>query len=312
MRGSKNKIFLEKIKGKTVFVTGGSGFIGKHLVRLLNEYCDVIVLSRKTKIKGQKTAMADITDNKALLNSVKKFDFDLVFHVAGNTVTPHRTNDLDHFSINAIGTKNILELCQKKEVNQIIYSSSMEVYGNPLYFPVDETHPKIPVSYYGLSKLMGEHYCHEYFKQYGICSTILRYSYVYGPGLPDYRAIPLFIMKAFANEPLHLHNKGTTSTDYVFVKDVSMANILAASNEKAKNQVLNIGSGNETSIEELANSIIKIIGSGTILKISGGMGIPKKFVLDITKAKKILKFYPMTSLPEGLKKQIDYIITSKS
>ena len=301
----------EKLAGKTILITGGTGFIGSPLVQALSPHCDVVVLSRDKKIKGIRTIHADISNLSDLVNSAEKTDIDLVFHVAGNTVTPSHTRDIDHFSINALGTKNLLELCLKKDVEQMIYSSSMEVYGNPLSLPVSETDPKIPGSYYGMSKWTGEHYCQEFRKQYGLNTTILRYSYVYGPNLPDFRVISRFIRNALEERPLVLHNSGRSTTDYVFVKDVVSSNILAASHKNAINQDFNIGSGTETSVEDLAYEITEITGRGTVQHLPRDQERAPRFVFDISKAKKALDFVPGYSLHEGLKEQIQYMINAK-
>ena len=296
---------INKLAGKKVLITGGTGFIGKNLVNTLKDYCDVLVLSRNTKCQGVKTVNADITDKNALFNALNKIEIDLVFHIAGNTITPNHTNDLDHFSINSLGTRNLLELCLEKETERIIYSSSVEVYGNPLHSPIKETHPIIPISYYGMSKWIGEQYCQEFFKQYGLNSTILRYSYVYGPRLPDFRVISRFIKNALEEKPLLLHNCGKSSTDYVFVGDVVLSNILAASNKNAVNQVFNIGSGVETSVEELAHIIINLAGKGCVQHIPNEQNVTKKFIYDISHAKNILKLCPEYSLSRGLKEQME-------
>jgi UDP-glucose 4-epimerase len=185
----------------------------------------------------------------------------------------------------------------------------MEVFGNPLYFPVDEKHPKLPCTDYGLSKWMGEEYCRQYYSAYGISSTILRYSYVYGPGLPPYRVISRFIRNALENQPLLLNDGGKDITDYIFVRDVVLANILAVTHVKSHCNDFNIGSGTPTSIEELARTIIRVIGKGTKEKVSGGIRPVKKFVFNIAKAQKLMNYQPEYSLSAGLKEQINEMIT---
>jgi len=299
--------YAEKLAGKTVLITGGTGFIGSPLVQALRPHCDVMVLSRNKKVKGVRTVHADITNISDLLNSIKKTEIDLVFHMAGNTVTPHHTNDLEHFSINSLGTKNLLSLSLKKDIEQIIYSSSMDVYGDPLSLPVTEDHPTIPLSFYGMSKMLGEHYCSEFFKQYGQKFTTLRYSYVYGPGLPDYRVISRFITNVLEEKPLVLNNAGKSTTDYIFVKDVVASNILAAINKKSNNQAFNIGTGVETSVKELAHHIIKLMGQGTLQYKPDDLNNTKGFFLDISKAKSRLGFIPVYSLRDGLNEQVKYM-----
>jgi len=297
----------EIIRGNTILITGGTGFIGQHLVKTLSKCCDMIVLSRKGKLSGVTTVNIDLTNGDAVRNGLKPYPVDLVFHVAGNTITPNHRNDLDHFSVNAIGTKNLLDVCRQKDVRQIVYSSSMEVYGQAQYVPVSETHPKVPETYYGMSKLMGELYCKEYARSYGINSTILRYSYVYGPGLPEFRVISRFIRNVIEGYPLHLFDGGKKTTDFVFVKDIVTANILSVTNKNVINEEYNIGSGTSTSIEDIAKCIIKIMGTGNILYDPDEKTTPNKFIFDISKARNQMNFIPAFSLGEGLKEQINYM-----
>jgi UDP-glucose 4-epimerase len=300
---------IKKIREKDVLITGGTGFIGSHLVRELADQCNVITISRTKKNSRITTVKADITNMRSLEYSLKKTDIDLVFHAAGCTNTPNHTSGSSFFSINAIGTKNILEICRQKNVRQMVYSSTMEVFGNPLYFPVDEKHPKLPCTDYGLSKWMGEEYCRQYHSAYGISSAILRYSYVYGPGLPPYRVISRFIRNALENQPLILNDGGKDITDYIFVRDVVLANILAVTHVKSHCNDFNIGSGTPTSIEELAGTIIRVIGKGTKKKVSGGIQPVNKFVFNIAKAQKMMNYQPEYSLSAGLKEQINEMIT---
>jgi UDP-glucose 4-epimerase len=300
---------LNNLKGKTVLVTGGTGFIGKHLVKALEPWCKIVVLSRKGTIPGITTINADLVDRDALKNSLASVPIDLVIHGAGNTISPDHKNDLDHFAINATGTKNLLDICRQKDIGRIIYSSSMEVYGQAHNVPVAETHPIIPETYYGMSKYLGEVYCNEYARIYGVHFMALRYSYVYGPGLPEYRGISRFIRNAREGTPLRLFNAGKQATDYIFVNDVVTANILAATTENAIDQTYNIGSGVATSVDTIAKTIREIMKTGCIQYDPESAPVPPQFALDIAKAKKEMNFSPAFSLRDGLKEQINSMIT---
>jgi len=302
---------VKKIKDKTILITGGTGFIGSHLVQELDEYCDVLILSRSKKNRKKNRITADITHKSELLKSLKKIEIDVVFHNAAYTVTPEHKNGLDFILINSVGTKNLLELCRQKNIPQIIYGSTMEVFGEPHYNPVNEIHPKLPESWYGISKLVGEHFCREYSMNYGIRTTVLRYSYVYGPRLPDFRVIHRFITQAVKNDSLTVYNRGKSSTDYIYVKDVVTANILAAERTTARYEDFNIGSGTETPVEDLARAVINLVGAGKLQNIRNEKQSTTRFAFDISKAREKLKFNPIFSLREGLQEQINYIITSK-
>jgi len=300
---------LKRIEGKHVLVTGGTGFIGSHLVEALKDFCKVVILSRTRKTGGVTTINADLRDESDIYKKISDLDIDIVFHLAGNVRLPGKAKD--HLEINAIGTRNLLEVCRMKDIEVFIYSSSMSVFGNPLYLPVDEKHPKIPISFYGISKLLGEKYCDEYRRFYGINTTILRYSHVFGPRQPITWVTSIFINDALSNKSLRIYGTGKSSGDFIYVKDVVYANILAASQKNAIGEDFNIGTGKETTIEELAHAIKKLTGKGDISYIPEKNKKITRFVFDISKAKEIIGYTPQYTLEEGLLEQIEYISKRK-
>jgi UDP-glucose 4-epimerase len=295
---------LNEMKGKSALVTGGTGFIGSHLVEALKNFCRVTVLSHARKIEGVTTINIDLRNEADVLKNIADLDFDIVFHLSGNVRVPSRDTAEDHLKINARGTRNLLEACKKKRVKKFILSSSMCVFGNPLYLPVDEKHPKIPTSFYGISKLLGESYCNEYQRFYGINTVILRYSHVYGPRQYIGRVCSIFINNALNKEPLQIYGSGKSSYDFVYVKDVVDANILAACEESAIGEDFNIGSGQETSIEDLAQAIREIIPEASVNHVPDRNEGLKRFVFDISKSHNVLGYKPSYTLKEGLLRQI--------
>ena len=302
---------LKEILGKSVLVTGGTGFIGSHLVEALKDACEVIVLSRGRKMEGIKTINADLRDENNLCKEIGNLGIDIVFHLAGNVKLPGKDTAEEHLEINAAGTKNLLEACRKKDIEKIIYSSSMSVFGNPLYLPVDEKHPKIPKSFYGISKLLGEIYCNEYHDFYDLNTIILRYSDVFGPRQPMVWVTSIFINNALNNKPLQIYGSGKSSGDFVYIKDIVNANIIAASPKKAVGEDFNIGSGEETTIEELAYTIKNLTGKGDISYVSEKQDKRRMFVFDISKAKKTIGYAPQYTLEAGLLEQIEYMYKIK-
>ena len=307
MMSESTKKNLKEIGGKNVLVTGGTGFIGSHLVETLKDFCSVIVLSHTRKMKGVTILNADLRDENEIRKKMSDVDIDIVFHLAGNVKLLGKDTAEEHLEINATVTKNLLEACRRKDIEKIIYSSSMSVFGNPLYLPVDEKHPKIPKSFYGMSKFLGEIYCNEYHDFYGLDTIILRYSDVFGPGQPMVWVTSIFINNALYDKPLQIYGSGKSSSDFVYVKDVVNANILAASKKNAIGEDFNIGSGKETTIEELAYTIKKLTGKGSISYISEKNEKRRMFVFDISKAKKIIGYTPQHILEEGLLEQIKYM-----
>jgi UDP-glucose 4-epimerase len=299
---------LKEILGKSVLVTGGTGFIGSHLVDALKDFCSVIILSRRRNIEGLKTINADLRDENDICKKIGNLDIDIVFHLAGNVKSPGKETAEEYFEINARGTKNLLEACRKNDIEKIIYSSSMSVFGNPLYLPVDEKHPKIPNTFYGMSKFLGEIYCMEYRDFYDLNTIILRYSDVFGPRQPPVWVTSIFINNALNNKPLHIYGSGKSSVDFVYVKDIVTANINAASKKEAIGEDFNIGSGSGITIEELAKTIKKIMNDVKITyDPKEKNNDEKKFLFDISKAKKMLGYKPNYTIENGLFEQMDYI-----
>lgn len=158
------------MEGKNILITGGTGFIGQNLISVLESVSNVFILSHSRCHDGKNIIYGDITNIASLRKNCRNLDFDIVFHMAGSTITPQTINQGSFFDVNATGTKNILDLCREFDIEKLIYSSTMSVFGQPNHVPVDEKHPKIPVTHYGMSKLIGELYCSEFFRTYGVKS----------------------------------------------------------------------------------------------------------------------------------------------
>ena len=283
---------MSKSKKKKVLITGANGFIGSHLCEALNKKgYDVAHLGK-----------ADIRDFKEILKIFKKQKPYGVFHLAA-LLPPGENNAF--FDVNVKGTFNLLEACRLCDVKRFIYSSSMSVYGDAKYLPVDEKHPNNTSDFYGLSKLLGEELVKLYIKQYDLNAIILRYSGVYGPGKKQ-GAVANFIKNAKLDKPLTItHN---ISWDIIYIKDVVEANIMAFEKaDKLRFEIINIGSGKEINIKDLAEKIIQITGSKSKIRIlaSHGSLAPRHFYFNINKAKRLLKFKPQsydTSLKANIAK----------
>ena len=292
---------MDKIN-KIVLVTGAGGFIGFYLCQaLLNKGYKVIgvdltnskVMSDLAQNKNFKVATADVKDFNSILKIFKEYKPQAVFHMAA--VLPQESEDENpflFFDVNVRGTINIFEACRLAGVKKVIYSSSMSVYGKDIkYLPVDENHPANPSSFYGLSKLQGEEIAAVYNKKYGISAIILRYGGAQGMGRQR-GAAALFIKNAIAGTPIHVfHNM---SWDLVWIEDIVKANISALEKiNKLKFQVINIGSGKETGLKDLAYKIVKITNSKSKIELDYDKKVPKnRFFMDIKKAKKLLIYKP--------------------
>ncbi|MBA2862120.1 NAD-dependent epimerase/dehydratase family protein [Methanococcus maripaludis] len=288
-----------------ILVTGGAGFIGSHIVDLLIENGhDVSVLdnlstgNEKNLNSSAKFIKGDILDKNLDLTG-----FECVIHEAAQiNVRTSVENPVFDANINVLGTINILEKIKEYGVKKIIFSSSGgAVYGEPEYLPVDEKHAVNPLSPYGLSKFCAEEYIKLYARLYGIEYCILRYSNVYGSRqdpLGEAGVISIFIDKMKKGETPIIYGDGNQTRDFVNVKDVAKANLMALD---WKNDIVNIGYGNETSVNEL----FKIIASETgfnkdPIYEKEREGEVYRIYIDYSKAK-TLGWIPEFELENGIK-----------
>jgi UDP-glucose 4-epimerase len=301
-----------------ILVTGGAGFIGSHLVEeLLAQNHQVIVLDNLStgKVENIKPFLNKI---KFVRKDIRKLGFEklfrdveYIFHLAAN---PFVQDSIDHpiltYQINVNGTLNILEMARKFDVKNVIFASASSVYGDvpKNKLPLKETMIPNPKSPYALWKLHCEQLCQFYTKFYSLKTVCLRYFNVFGPNqYPEPKraaVVAIFIKKILNDEQPIIYGDGSQSRDFVFVKDVIQANILAM---KAKEGIYNVGSGNKTTINELVEKINGILGKDIkpIYKKERIGDVLHAFA-DITKAKRVLGYKPQYKLEEGLKITIEW------
>ena len=297
-----------------VLVTGATGFIGSHLCHeLVQKGYRVFGLSHSGNMRSIESLLqqnnfhllqADICDTGCISSMIEENNIGAVFHLAAQLPS---ADDLDDpqssFDVNVRGTLTTLHAACMNKVTKFIYSSSIDVYLEPpQYLPVDERHPTRPGTHYGVGKLAGELYGSLYSNSIKV--TVLRYSIVYGRGCKRGGAANRFIHQATNFEPLTIYGAGAQSNDFVYVGDVVQANLLAL--EQDKPGIYNIGSGEETSVKNLAQSIIKLTGSRSgIFFTHTESNKPFRFALDISLAQKALGYEPLT-LSQGLSEYIKH------
>ena len=292
-------------------VTGGAGFIGSHLTKYLikkgHDVCVVDNLRRgsfenlieiKDKIDFQEI---DILDYEKMENIAK--DVDGIFHQAALGSVPQSFKEPEeYYRVNAIGTENVLKL-GKEFGFKVVYASSSSVYGNQEIFPIKEDAEKKPLNPYGKSKLESEKFAKKY-ADMGIKVIGLRYFNVFGVGQnPNYAGVvPKFIERLVQHKPPIIFGDGNQLRNFTFVDDVVEANILAFES-KIEHAFINIATGVMTSVQELAEIMIKLSGlSLEPIYEKAREGDIVKSQADTSLAKNLINWEPKTTLEEGLRK----------
>jgi len=306
------------MKKTKVVVTGGAGFIGSHIAeQWINDGAEVHVidnlrsgfLSNLENLNGVIFHKGSVTDKSLVFDVLQ--DADYVHHLAALVSVPESIEKpYECVEINIIGLLNILEAARYHKVKKVVFSSSAAVYGDNEELPKTINSIPDPKSPYGITKLEGEYYLKMYNKEYGLGTVSLRYFNVFGPRQnPNSQyaaAIPIFIKKALADEPVTIFGDGTQTRDFIYVKDVVKANLLAAKNDKVSG-VFNVALGKSISINEIAREIIKLTNSKSqIVYEEERKGDIKHSAASIKETVEQLNFHPENSLIEGLKKTIDY------
>ena len=307
---------------ETVLITGGAGFIGSHIVdTLMEEGAFVRVLDDISD--GSKENIAKWTDNpkfellKGDVRNQKSVedalqDVNIVFHQAAKVSIPLSVEQPQLvLSVNTIGTAILLDECRKQDVSKIVVASSSSVYGNSPILPKVETMPTEPISPYAVSKLGAENLTIAYFHTYGLNTTALRYFNVYGPrqrGGSYAGVISIFISKALANEEITVEGDGLQTRDFTYVKDVAECNKLAALCKDAKGNVYNVGSGVQTTIEEIARQILTVTGSKSKKRYAAPrVGDVYHSLASLDKVKRDLCYEPKTPIQGGIKNTVEWV-----
>ncbi|MBI5809352.1 MAG: SDR family oxidoreductase [Ignavibacteriales bacterium] len=301
-----------------VVVTGGAGFIGSHIVEYwINQNAEVHVidnlrsgfLSNIEIFPEVKFHLGSVT-NRDLVFEVLK-DADYVHHLAALVSVPESVLKPEEcFEINVNGTINILDAAKEFGVKKVVLSSSAAVYGDNPESPKRINMQPQPKTPYATTKLEGEKLLQEYHEKHELGTVSLRYFNVYGPRQDPKSqyaaAIPIFISKALKNEPIIIYGDGEQTRDFIFVKDVVKANILAATNEKVSG-VFNVALGKATSINQIATKIISVLNSKSKIEYQPErIGDIKHSLASIEETKIELAFSPDFDLEDGLSQTINY------
>ena len=310
-----------------VLVTGGSGFIGSHLTeRLAALGAELTVLQEytshndpgslkflpKSVLSGIKLVPGDLRDPDVLKKAVRKQD--VIFHLGALVSIPYSyANPEEVFQVNALGTLNLLLEARDSGARKIVIVSTSEVYGTAIYAPIDEKHPLQAQSPYSASKIAAEKLAESFHNTYGLPVAVIRPFNAYGPRQSDRAIIPTIIIQALKSKVIKLGSLAPRR-DLNYVGDTVDGFIKTAESPRSVGDVLNIGSGRDVSVGELARMILSIMGREAKIVTTSSRKRPHKsevlrLLCDNRKARKLIGWKPRTSLEAGLKSTIAWIKT---
>lgn len=297
-----------------ILLTGGAGFIGSHVARLLLDAGHQVVIydnlstGHKEEVdKRAKLEIGDILDKERLTKALSGIDS--VIHMAGLIIVPESVKDpIKYTKVNVIGSVSLLEAMKDTGVKKIVFSSSACVYGTPEKLPIKEDAPLHPDNPYGASKASIESFLQAFHVNFGFDAVILRYFNPYGPGElhnPETHAIPNFIKAALLKKPIPLYWKGEQIRDFIYIEDLAQAHIDVL--KVAGYEIFNIGTEKGIKVKEVIDQIFQVLGYKVeIQDLRERAGDVNANYASSEKIKKQVGWQPKFSLKEGLKRTIDY------
>lgn len=291
-------------------IFGAAGFVGQNIVEALQDVgidflaCDLVDSPFGDVVPYKKI---DITDREAVFSVVEGFDY--LFHLAAHPLSPSIEEPFANAKVNILGGLNVLDAARRNNVKKIIFSSASSIIGDVQYNPVDENHPCVPKTPYGVAKRSTEHYFRVYNDLYGLNYIVFRFYNVYGPKqYPESKAlIPMVMSRIMKEEEVYIFGKGNIARDFIYVSDIADFYIKSIETD-VKNQVFNMGTGNLTIIREVIDKISEIVGKELkIVHKPARPGEITNFSADVKKLKTFFGEVPSTSLEEGLKKTYDWL-----
>ena len=317
-------------KNKKVLITGAGGFIGSHLAEKMvcmgaktrifirynsrNDWGMIDLMPCKIRDRIEVVA-GDLKDADAVRKAVKGMD--IVFHLGALIGIPYSyVHPRDVVETNIMGTFNVLDACREFNVEKVVHTSTSEVYGTAQYVPIDEKHPLQGQSPYSASKIGADKIAESFYRSYDLPVATIRPFNTYGPRQSARAIIPTIITQTLERDRIVILGSLSPTRDFTYVDDVVNGFIRTAECKKSVGEVINIGSGFEISIGELAKKIIKIMGKKMKIisepeRIRPVHSEVERLLADISKARKLFKWEPVISLEEGLKRTVEWVKREK-
>jgi UDP-glucose 4-epimerase len=313
-----------KIDGANILVTGGCGLIGSSTIdRILADYSParIVILDNLTRgslsnvssalaDKRVKLVRGDIRDVDAVRDAVQGMD--AVIHMAALRITACAAEPREAFETMCAGTFNVVDEARRAGVGKIVAASSASIYGLAEHFPTREDHhPYNDDTWYGASKIMLEGLLRSYKAMYDVPYVALRYFNVYGPRMDihgKYTEVLIRWMERIdAGQPPIIFGNGLQTMDFVYIDDVARATVLALASE-VSGEVFNVACGRETSLRDLAGTLLKIMGSDLDVEFAQERGVNpvSRRLADTSKAEQLLGFSADVSLEEGLERLVKW------
>ena len=294
-----------------ILVTGGAGFIGSHLLQLLQgqQGVEAVVYDnlssgrREHVPKGIRLVEGDVRDAEGLANLFASEAFDSVVHLAAQTMVPYSlSHPEEDCQINLLGLINILECCRKYAVKHIVFSSSAAVYGDNLNIPLHEEEKPMPTSAYGITKMASEHYLRMYHDLYGLNTTVLRFANVYGERQGaggEGGVVSIFCKLLAAGQGVTVFGNGEQTRDFVYAGDIAEA--LWRGSQLEGHHVINISTQKETSVNQLLAAFKQAVGREFPVQYAPiREGDIFRSVLANGRCVELLGFCPAMNLQEGV------------